>query len=350
MIRPVGTEAYREQLSALLPPGRAWTRDPGSVLQRLLAAIAGVFARLDVAAANLLVDALPSTAFWLLPDWERTLGLRDACSDLAPTIPERRAAVVGKLVTVVGANSAEFVRFRGGSTASLVRVTTLDRTRADAISGLDTSAGKWRFVWWISIPTDARIRYFDTLSDVNTPLRAWDGVPGHAELECRLQQLAPAHTLLVFEYHNSPRRLTWLGRPLTRGSDGSWSGREERAPWFDAVVSQQPTPGPPGRDRHRRLLPGRAVQRGSDVAHLGGHHPRASGGPRRGLLRLLAAGERIPGGIPHRPPRLLVDDDRRVRRARTPRTGCCARPSPTATTRCAWAGRCGATPTTTSGS
>ena len=219
MTRPVGTEAYREQLSALLPPGRAWTRDPGSVLQRLLAAIAGTFARLDAAAANLLVDALPSTAFWLLPDWERALGLPDACSDLAATIPERHAAVVGKLVTAVGASSAEFVRF-ARLYGVAVRVTTLDRIRADAISGLDTSAGKWRFVWWISIPTDARIRYFDTLSDVNTPLRAWDGAPGHAELECRLQQLAPAHTLLVFEYHNSPRRLTWLGRPLT------WLGRQ----------------------------------------------------------------------------------------------------------------------------
>ena len=68
---------------------------------------------------------------------------------------------------------------------------------ARTLPGLDTSNGRWRFVWWITIPTEADVRYFDTLSDVNVPLAEIERI---TELECRLRKAAPAHTHLVIGY------------------------------------------------------------------------------------------------------------------------------------------------------
>ena len=218
MAGPADAAAYAAHLSALLPPGAAWARAPGSVLQRLLAGLAAGFARLDAAASALPADANPTTSYWLLPDWERAVGLPDACTGVGSTVPGRRAAVLQKLVTPETAHISEFRRVAGYHGVTL-RITELDQARAEAIQDLDTANGRWRYVMWISIPTSANVRYFTTLSDVLTPLAGWDGVPGHAELECRLREMAPAHVWIVFESHEAPRRLTWLGRPLT------WLGR-----------------------------------------------------------------------------------------------------------------------------
>ncbi len=218
MTTPLTAEDYRHQLASLLPRGPAWTRDPASVLQRLLAGLARSLARLDAAASSLPDEARPSTTYHLLPDWERALGLPDVCSALGATITERRAAVVATLQAPETVSLAEYHRVASFYGITL-RISELDQARADAIPGLDTAGGRWRFVWWISIPTEARIRYFDTLSDVNTPLASWDQVPGHAELECRLRAMAPAHTHLVFHYHSAPRRVLWLDRAV------KWLGR-----------------------------------------------------------------------------------------------------------------------------
>ena len=215
----IGPAAYALQLRQLLPQGRAWTVDAGSVLMRLLTALAAPLARFDAAATRLLNESLASRAFDLLPEWEKEFGLPDPCTGIASTIAERRAAVLFKQVHPEYVNAAAF-HVVAAYFGVRIRVIGPDQARAGQIAGLDTSDGRWRYVWWISIPTEARIRYFDTLSDVNTPLASWDGVPGHAELECRLREMVRAHTYLAIVYHYAPRRLTWLGRPL------KWLGRQ----------------------------------------------------------------------------------------------------------------------------
>lgn len=183
---------YAQQLSALLPPGRAWTRRASSVLQRVLAALARSLARLDGAAAALLDDALPATSFWLLGDWERSLGLPDDCSDLSQTISGRRAVVVGRLVSDVGGSPADIEAFAARwGVAARVREAA---SAADADGfGYDVANGRWRFVWWIDLPGTTTVREFDTLSDVLTPLRIVDR-QYDSEMECRLGELVPAHT------------------------------------------------------------------------------------------------------------------------------------------------------------
>ena len=197
----VDREAYVEQLEAMLPKGRAWPRGRGTVLHALIQGLATQLHDIDTDATGLLTEIRPSTTVNLLPDWERVMGLPDECSNLGSTIQERRAAVLTKLVSRLGM-SAEDYKAIGRTFGVEIEVEELDQARAEAIAGLDTSNGKWRFVWWIRIPTTADIQYFDTLSDVLTPLRS---VVRNQELECRLRKAAPAHTHLVLSYFNPPR-------------------------------------------------------------------------------------------------------------------------------------------------
>ena len=198
MVQAVSRDAYREQIHALLPAGRAWPEESDTTLDALVRAIAAQVAEIDLSDANLLNEIRPDTTFDLLPEWERVAGLPDVCSVLGSTIAERRASLLEKIVTKLTLNAAEFVRI-GESFGVTITVEELDQARADAISGLDTSNGKWRFVWWIGIPTNADVRRFNTLSDVNTPLL---DIERNTEMECRLQNAAPAHTYLIIGYES----------------------------------------------------------------------------------------------------------------------------------------------------
>ncbi|MCA3359217.1 MAG: DUF2313 domain-containing protein [Roseomonas sp.] len=71
--------AYLSQLIALLPPGDALAREPGSVLARLLSVPAAELARVDGRVEALLLESDPARTTEMLEDWERALGLPDVC-------------------------------------------------------------------------------------------------------------------------------------------------------------------------------------------------------------------------------------------------------------------------------
>ncbi|MCA3288244.1 MAG: DUF2313 domain-containing protein [Roseomonas sp.] len=71
--------AYLSQLLALLPPGDALAREPGSVLERLLTVPAAELARVDGRVEALLAESDPARTAEMLTDWERALGLPDEC-------------------------------------------------------------------------------------------------------------------------------------------------------------------------------------------------------------------------------------------------------------------------------
>ena len=196
MVDLVASETYTEQLKALLPQGRAWPRERDSVLSKLLGAEAEGLSDIDRTLTALLSDIRPATTTGLLPDWERVLGLPDDCSEEAGTLQQRRAAVLDKVAAMLCLTPQAFIDL-GRTFGAVITVVEHDQTLADAIAGLDTSDGKWRFVWWVTIDAGADTRYFDTLSDVNTPLVDIDRI---TELECRLQKASPAHTHLVVGY------------------------------------------------------------------------------------------------------------------------------------------------------
>lgn len=66
---------YQGQAVDLLPSGALWNRRRDTSMGKILGAIASEYARVDVRATNLTLEATPRTATQLLPDWERILGI-----------------------------------------------------------------------------------------------------------------------------------------------------------------------------------------------------------------------------------------------------------------------------------
>ena len=188
---------YRRQMQALLPRGLAWAFSPTAWLTRLLSGLSPEFARIHGRALDLIRESDPRTTVEMLAEWERALGLPDNCSNsLAPTLQGRRDDVLVKLVSVGGQSRAYFIAVaaRLGYTISIEEFQPfrVGRSRVDQrIYALD-----WTWVWRVNGPPVA-IRYFRTgRSHVGERLRSW----GNSALECRLNQLKPAHTRIIFSY------------------------------------------------------------------------------------------------------------------------------------------------------
>ena len=196
MVQSLGIDEYLQQLLSLLPRGPAWIADRDTVLSRLLRAEASQLADIDRRAVALLNEFLPAQAIDLLEEWEQSVGLPDACTDLGSTIQQRRTALVNTIVSRLDTNPSTYVRI-GREFGVEIEVDEHDQARAANDSAMDTSGGKWRHVWWVTIPTANPPRRFDTLSHVLTPLLVVDR---NVELECRLRASAPAHTELHVDY------------------------------------------------------------------------------------------------------------------------------------------------------
>lgn len=131
-----------------------------------------------------------------MSEWERLLGIPDACSGaLSSGLTDRRRVVWSRLTAAGEITAATMVRIAEdlGYTAQVVEHR---QAQAGAIPGLDTSAGRWRHVWWLRVDASSQIRRFDTLSDVTESLVEY---PPVTELECRIRAASPAHTYPVVE-------------------------------------------------------------------------------------------------------------------------------------------------------
>jgi uncharacterized protein YmfQ (DUF2313 family) len=188
---------YREQLKALLPPGQAFPRDPGTTLHDLLDGMSIELARVDGRAGAMPLEANPSTSAELLPDWERVAGLPDKCSGvLEQTLQGRRNALLAKLTSTGGQSAAYFIEIAAvlGYTVTIetFRPFRVGRSR---VGDLLTN-GPWAFTWLVRAPEVSVTSFRVGQSAVGERLRTW----GNDTLECKLNQLKPAHTIAIFAY------------------------------------------------------------------------------------------------------------------------------------------------------
>lgn len=117
MPAPITFEAWTSALQALLPPGRAFTREVGSTLAKLLESVAAMFKAghdtLDALALE--ADPRQATDNGMLPEWERLLGLPDACTEpvLKQLVPGVYADGTYELVSFARATDATVVDENG---------------------------------------------------------------------------------------------------------------------------------------------------------------------------------------------------------------------------------------------
>ena len=192
----LNADQYSEHLSALLPPGQAWTREQGTTLQNLLRALAEEFARVDVRAHALLGEVIPGRTLELLQEWELTAGLPDTCVQSGQTLQERRNALVAKLTNSGGQSKAFFIALAAylGFTITITEYRPF-RVGISAV-GDALSNGDWIFTWKVNGEETTIVYFRAGLSAVGEPLRKW----GNEILECVINQLKPAQTHVIFAY------------------------------------------------------------------------------------------------------------------------------------------------------
>jgi len=197
------SEQYLSLLQNLLPPGRAWTRDAGADLTKLLAALADELARDHNRADALVAEADPRTTLELLGDWERVAGLPDPCANITESIQERRAALVARLTLRGGQSVGYFLSIADALGYAGVTIEEFTPFRCGISQcGIDELGDEsiW-FQWVVNVPGPRVIKFqcglsqcgIDTLTNIN---RAED-------LECQIFRYAPAHSVPVFSYEGA---------------------------------------------------------------------------------------------------------------------------------------------------
>jgi uncharacterized protein YmfQ (DUF2313 family) len=180
---PVYTPADYLQASQMLTPrGAAWPVGLGSIIATVLGALANTWYRVNLAAANLLVDAFPGQCVQLLPEWEQTLGLPDPCAGEAPTLQERQAQVLARFVGGGGQSKPFFINL--AKTLGFT-VTITEFTGANA------------FLWRVNASMTNAVYFRVGVSTIGEPLSS---INGTAVLECVFNALKPAHTTVEFSY------------------------------------------------------------------------------------------------------------------------------------------------------
>lgn len=183
---------HSELLKRLLPPV---VYDPNAPL--LAAELDAEGAALDtaqIAAELILAEADPRSTSYLLPGWERVLGLPDPCVGALPTIEQRRDAVVAKVMMKGGQSRPFFI----GLAAKLgFTITITEFSQFSVISPVNAPlcGWEWCFTWQVNAPINT-VRRWSVLSGVNEPLSTW----GNQLLECAIKRFKPAHTYVQFSY------------------------------------------------------------------------------------------------------------------------------------------------------
>lgn len=188
---------YAAALLALLPSGRAWPREPDAVLVQVVQGLAPTLERLGRRAAALMQDAPAGDLLELLLEWEETLGLPDTCSGtLVGDVDSRRRAVRAAISARGGQSIPYFV---GICTAMGLAVTVQEFAsfRAGQSRAGSAACGEgWDYTWRITAQDTVIMPFRANQSVANDPLQYF----GNRALECLLNRIKPAHTILQFAY------------------------------------------------------------------------------------------------------------------------------------------------------
>ena len=189
--------AYRSQLTALLPTGRAWATESDPALADFIAALALELARIEQRATELLAEATPYGAYETLPEWEATAGLPDECSaSAAGDIQARRMALVARLAGGGAQSKAFYLRLLRVSGQPQAEITKFSPTTCNDDCNAALYSDNDSYCWAVSLHGSGDHRPANCNDDCNSPLQLYQS----SAIECVLNKLKPAHTYLIFKY------------------------------------------------------------------------------------------------------------------------------------------------------
>lgn len=190
--------AWLVSLQSLLPPGRAFTREPGSVTTKVLESVAAMLLAAELRAFNLRAQSEPLIATSLLTDWEGTLGLPDQCTAaLDQSIAQRQRAASQRLLEQGGQSAAYFIALAAQLGQPGCTITEFGPTHCNDDCNDALGATSDCFNWLVNVPAQ---------SIGNRPANCNDDCSGALDfytpsaIECPIRERKPAHTAVYFAY------------------------------------------------------------------------------------------------------------------------------------------------------
>jgi uncharacterized protein YmfQ (DUF2313 family) len=193
---------YDDMQKNLLPSGFAWIRDKITNIVKLIQARSAGYDAVDNRTHELVDEAIPSTTFELLPEWESVTGLPDPLIKLEEeqTEAQRRNAVLSKLVAQ-GSLSIPFLKqvaLNYGYEIEIQEFSGGNGARCGVIRcGEPITYGEWMFVFNVISEDEYKIaarcgttRCGDRLADY-----------GDTTLQVVMRRHKPAHTLDVYNLY-----------------------------------------------------------------------------------------------------------------------------------------------------
>lgn len=184
---------------ALLPPGRAWSRDPRSDFARIFAGAARAIADLEERVASLAEEIDPRTANRFLSGFERVLGADPCGLDDDGSIGLRRAAAHRRWTRKGGQSPAYFVALAASYGIDITIETYRPVVCGDELGAAPLITSPEQFVWTVRLA--AMWERPPILGD--QVCGDFLGEIGLSPVECLIRRYAPAHTIVVFDYSES---------------------------------------------------------------------------------------------------------------------------------------------------
>lgn len=193
-------DEYQDALQGLMPTGQVWPREPDSTQAAVLRFLANSFYESGSEAYGLIAGAFPATATTMLAEWESTMGLPDDCTiGETYSTSARQKAVTTKLATSGGQSVKHFTEAAKALGYS-IKITEHRPARAGlSRCGASINGNDWRWTWKVTAPNTTIVHARAGVSYANDPLDTW----GNRLMECRLKDMAPSHTILLFTYESS---------------------------------------------------------------------------------------------------------------------------------------------------
>lgn len=183
-----------DQIRLLLPPVSYDGTAP--TLSATIEAEANALTLTDTKADAVYNAIFPDTGEGLA-DWERVLALPDPCLlGVSQSVGERVQAVVSKYQGRGGQSKSFFISL-AKSLGYDITITTFRPAYAGLLhAGDPLYGGDWAFTWRVNAPA-VTVNYAKAgIMGAGDPLATW----GNKALECRLRQMMPAESILLFGY------------------------------------------------------------------------------------------------------------------------------------------------------
>jgi len=190
----VTRDDYISLLSALLPPGPAWSPDDPAIKGATPSLL-----RAHQRADALMHEIDPRTTTELINRWERIAGLPDECiPEGTQTIRQRQRRLDSKLNLSGGIKEAFYLSQLAALGMPGATITRYDKSAFKCTSKCTDAlwSPEWRYYWQVNMPSAVNITNMTCSDNCESPLRWW----GETIVECVLTKLCPSHTYVIFKY------------------------------------------------------------------------------------------------------------------------------------------------------